>query len=219
MYVLRASQGLALPGTEEASRSFSQKITSHQKPRHNWSVAAMVRGRATSPPWLVKLVLLKLLLEKANYVYLQVLQKNVVIWTGRIAHTQIEIWRGGKGTDWYRTGTNSPGIADTLWLRGKGISALCSQLRKVITHFGCSTALGKCLSQRISSFSAVGRSTLFFTNIPERFCFLGAGYEKLRNPLGIHGIRKQFPPCSVCFLSLHTMIILFIWCPYFSWAR
>lgn len=221
MSVLRASQGLALPSTEKASRSFSQKITSHQKPRHvkpthNCSAAAMVRGRATAPPWLVRHVLL---LEKGDYLHLHVPQKNVAIWTGRIAHTQTEIWRGGKGTDGYRTSTNSPGIADTLWLRGKGISALCSQLRKVITHFGCSTALGKCLSQWISSFSAVGRSTLFFTKIPERSCFLGTGYENLRNPLGFHGVRKQFPTCSVCFLSLHTRIMLFIWCPYFSWAR
>lgn len=115
-------------------------------------------------------------------------------------HIQIEIWRGGKGTDGYRRGTNSPGITDTLQLRGKGISALYSQLRKV-NSFWLLHSSWQVSEQWISSFSAVGRGTLFFTKIPERSCFLDAGYGKFRNPLGFHGVRKQFPICSVCFLS------------------
>lgn len=109
--------------------------------------------------------------------------------------------KGGKGTDGYGKGTNLPGIAGALWLRGRGISALCSELRKVRTLFGCSTALGKCLGQWISSFSAVGRDTLFFRKIIEKSSFLSAEYEKLRNPPDFLGVRKPFPICSICFLS------------------
>lgn len=97
--------------------------------------------------------------------------KNVVFWTRKIAYTWIEIWRGRKETDGYRTGTDLSGIDDTLWLCGRGISALCSELRKARTHFGCSTALGKCPSQWISSFSAVGKRFLIFHQNPWKVLF------------------------------------------------